>query len=342
MRPGATTRRAVRAAIALAGLALAGPGAVVAQVCVRPCVGPQRGAVIAAGGGRLDRDIYVRFVELAGGEDARVVLIPTAGAEDGSHDGWTALEELRSAGVRHIEVLHTRSRSVADLEAFAAPLERATGVWLSGGRQWRLVDVYLGTETHRELQALLARGGVVGGNSAGASALASFLLRGGELNGEIIATERAEGFGFLRNLALDQHLLQRGRENEMFEVLRREPQLLGMGLNEGAAVIVTGDLARVVGAGVAIYDITDPLTLIPLRWLRPGDVYDLGQRRMVLEDDELDSFAPPELGEFPNEGAAEDEPVEGAAEVEPVEGAAGHEPVEDEREREEDDSGAQS
>jgi cyanophycinase len=309
----------VRAAIALAGLALVGPGTAVAQLCVRPCVGPERGAVIAAGGGRLDRHIYERFVELAGGADARVVLIPTAGAAEGSHDGWTALEELRRAGVRHIEVLHTRSRSVADLDAFAALLERATGVWLSGGRQWRLVDVYLGTETHRELQAVLARGGVIGGNSAGASALASFLLRGGELNGEIIAAERADGFGFLRNLALDQHLLQRGRVNEMFEVLRQEPQLLGVGLNEGAAIIVTGDLARVVGAGVAIYDITDPLTLIPLRWLGPGDVYDLGQRRMVLEDDEMDSFAPPELGQLLEEGAVEEQPTESAAGAQPVE-----------------------
>lgn len=68
----------------------------------------------------------------------------------------------------------------------------------------------------------------------------------------------------------------------MFDVLRQEPQLLGIGLNEGSAIVVTGDLARVIGDRVAIYDITDPLTLIPLRWLNPGDVYDLGARRMVL------------------------------------------------------------
>jgi len=232
-------------------------------------------------------------VELAGGPEARIVLIPTAGTEYGSHDGWTAIERLKEAGARQLEVLHTRSRSVADLEAFAAPLERATGVWFSGGHQWRLVDVYLGTETHRELDEVLERGGVIGGNSAGASALASFLLRGGEFNGEIIATERAEGFGFLRNLALDQHLMQRGRENEMFEVLRREPQLLGIGLNEGAAIIVAGDIARVVGDRVAIYDITDPLTLIPLRWLSPGDVYDLGSRRTVIAEE---SIGPPPPG----------------------------------------------
>lgn len=255
------------------------------QICDRPCVGPARGAIVAAGGGSLDPLIYEHFVELAGGAAAHIVLIPTAGAEYGSHDGWTAIEELRNAGVENLEILHTRSANVANLEAFASPLEDATGVWFSGGRQWRLVDVYLGTETHTELEALLARGGVIGGNSAGASALASFLLRGGEQNGEIIATERAVGFGFLRNVALDQHLLARGREHEMFEVLRREPQLLGIGLTEGSALVVTGDLARVIGDRVAIYDNTDPLSLIPLRWLNPGDAYDLGSRRVVLAED---------------------------------------------------------
>jgi len=268
------------------------PHASLAQSCPTPCVGPPHGAIIAAGGGKLDPLVYERFVELAGGLDARIVLIPTAGAEGGAHDGWTAIGRLREAGATHLEVLHTRSRSVADLAAFAAPLSNATGVWFSGGRQWRLVDVYLGTATHEQLKAVLARGGVVGGNSAGASALASFLVRGGEYNGEIIATARVEGFAFLRDVALDQHLIERGRENQMFEVLRREPHLLGIGLNEGSAIVVAGDLARIVGGRVAIYDVTDPLSLIPLRWLSPGDVYDLGARRAVLVDGEVS--APPQ------------------------------------------------
>lgn len=304
-----TASRLAVLAITVAWVGLSGADRpVTGQTCDRPCVGPDRGAIIAAGGGRLGSVIYQRFVELAGGQDARIVLIPTAGTEYGSQDGWTAIERLREAGVEHLEVLHTRSRSVADLEAFASPLEQATGVWFSGGHQWRLVDVYLDTETHRELDQLLARGGVIGGNSAGASALASFLLRGGELNGEIIATERAEGFGFLRNVAIDQHVLERGRENEMFEVLRREPHLLGIGLNEGAAIVVAGDIARVIGGEVAVYDITDPLALIPLRWLAPGDVYDLGSRRTIIVDDGASAPPPPEHPHVPEQPPAPEEP----------------------------------
>ena len=268
-----------------AGLTLAVTASEAAsQACERPCVGPKRGAIIAAGGGLLDTAIYQRFVKLAGGVDAKIVLIPTAGARYGSHDGWTAIEELRKAGVEQLEVLHTRSRSVADLAAFAAPLKEATGVWFSGGRQFRLVDVYLDTETHRELQAVLDRGGVVGGNSAGASALASYLVRGSEDSQVVMAPDKDVGFGFLRNVAIDQHLLIRGRENNLIDVLKQYPHLLGVGLSEGSAILVTRDLAEVLGNRVAVYDVTDPLSLIPLRWLDRGDVYDLGARRMFLEE----------------------------------------------------------
>ena len=269
----------------IAGLLLAATaGEAAPQACERPCVGPKHGAIIAAGGGVLDASIYRRFVKLAGGSNAKIVLIPTAGARYGSHDGWTAIEELRKAGVEQLEVLHTRSRAVADLAAFAAPLKEATGVWFSGGRQFRLVDVYLHTETHRELRAVLERGGVVGGNSAGASALASYLVRGSEDTELVMAPDKDVGFGFLRNVAIDQHVLARGRENNLLDVLKQYPHLLGVGLSEGSAILVTRDLAEVLGNRVAVYDATDPLSLIPLRWLDPGDVYDVGARRIFLEE----------------------------------------------------------
>jgi len=262
----------------------AGVEEALAQGCSTPCVGPRRGSLMAVGGGTIPEDIYRRFLRMAGGPDARIVLIPTAGAEDGSHDAWTALERLRDAGARRIEVLHTRNRRIADLEAFAGPLGDASGVWISGGRQWRLSQVYLHTRTHQELQGVLDRGGVVAGNSAGASALASFLVRGArDTNEVLVEPENQEGFGFLRQVAIDQHLMARGRENDLMELLRTHPQLLGLGLNEGGALIVTGDLAEVVGARVAVYDVTDPLHLLPLRWLAPGSVYDLGARTVILD-----------------------------------------------------------
>jgi cyanophycinase len=250
-------------------------------------VGPRRGTILAAGGGDLGEDIYTRFLSLAGGPGASIVLIPTAGAEGGSHDAWTALEALRDAGARRIEVVHTRNRKIAEMDAFAGPLRDADGVWISGGRQYRLMDVYLETRTHEELQGVLDRGGVIGGNSAGASVLASYLIRGGTGGNEIVVDEdRTDGFGFLRGIALDQHLLARGRETDLISVLKKHPELLGIGLDEGTAIVVRGDLLSVLGPGrVAIYDFTDPFGLIPLRYLKRGAVYDLGARLTVATED---------------------------------------------------------
>lgn len=272
----------------LGGTALAASArSLEAQACTRPCVGPRRGALLAAGGGDLGPEIYTRFLALAGGPKAHIVLVPTAGAEEGSHDAWTALEALQRAGAQHIEVLHTRNRAVAELEAFAAPLRDATGVWISGGRQYRLVDVYLGTRTQREMEGVLERGGVIGGNSAGASVLASTLIRGGSGGDDaVLDRDREVGFAFLRGVAIDQHLLARGRENDLIGVVRDHPELLGIGVDEATALVVTGDMASVIGRGrVAIYDFTDPLALIPLRYLVRGDVYDLGARQVVLTAD---------------------------------------------------------
>jgi cyanophycinase len=146
--------------------------------------------------------------------------------------------------------------------------------------------VYLDTRTHRELQGVLDRGGIIGGNSAGASVLASFLVRGSqEGNDVIVDSDRETGFGFLRGVAIDQHLQERGREQDLMRVLQDHPELLGIGIDEETALVVTGDQATVIGRGrVAIYDYTDPLSLIPLRYLSPGDVYDLGVRQVVLTD----------------------------------------------------------
>jgi cyanophycinase len=239
-------------------------------------VGPPNGALVLAGGGTLSPDIWERFVELAGGPDARIVVIPTAGTLDQFPDDWSGLYELRRAGARNLKVLHTRDRTEADSHEFVRPLREATGVWFPGGRQWRLVDAYLDTRVHRELFDLLDRGGVVGGTSAGASIQASFLVRGDpETNQILMSPDYEEGFGLLPGTAVDQHLHQRERENDLWEVLERHPDLLGIGLDEGTAMVIRGNRAEVIGSSMAlIYTSVDP-TRRP-RPLRAGELFDLG------------------------------------------------------------------
>jgi cyanophycinase len=245
-------------------------------------VGPDNGTLFIAGGGTLDSGIIARFVELAGGDDARIVIIPTAGTQDTFPEGWTGLRMFRDAGVEHVTLLHTRSPAIADTEEFTEPLRSATGVWLPGGRQWRLADAYLRTRTVDEIGAVLDRGGVVGGTSAGASIQASYMVRGAvESNAIVMAPGHEEGFGFLRNSAIDQHLTARGRQEDMLDVVRMHPGLLGIGIDEGTALIVMHDRAEVTGRGrVAFYNTADSGDL-EYYFLPRGGTFDLARRTTI-------------------------------------------------------------
>ena len=149
----------------------------VSQPALSHTVGPARGSLVIDGGATND-ETRERFVGLAGGPDAEFVLIPTA--LEGDDLDVQGLEQsfVRQFGVKHVTVLHTRDRALADTEAFVAPLIKARGVWFGGGRQWRLVDSYMGTRTQREIEAVLSRDGVIGGTSAGATIQGSYLVRG--------------------------------------------------------------------------------------------------------------------------------------------------------------------
>jgi cyanophycinase len=261
-----------------------------ALVCLCAChwawaaSGPAKGSLVIAGGGKLGPSIWSRFRELAGGPDAPVVVIPTAA--EGEPNLEQAVEALRKLGFRNVTALHTRDSKVADTEAFVEPLKKAKGVWLPGGRHWRFVDSYLGTRTERELRNVLERGGVIGGTSAGASIQASYLVRGArEGNTIMMAPGYEQGFGYLQDAAVDQHLLARHREKDMLAVIERHPKLLGIGIDEGTAIVVHGSTFEVIGESkVAIYDPNYRPEPGGERFyfLFPGDRFHLEKRQKLL------------------------------------------------------------
>jgi cyanophycinase len=247
-------------------------------------VAPERGSLVVVGGGRVGPDIVNEFLRLAGGRQAAIVVIPTAGGDTAYTQGCTCTRFLREAGATDVTVLHTYDPKRADTEEFVAPIRRASAVWFPGGRQWRLADAYLGTRTERELHALLARGGVIGGSSAGASIQASYLVRGApEGNTIMMSPGHEKGFGFLRDVAVDQHVLARNRLNDLPEVLAKHRQLLGIGIDEGTAIVVQRDTFTVLGAStVFVYGGRDqPDSGKVYRTLRSGDRYDLRQRKVI-------------------------------------------------------------
>lgn len=221
--------------------------------------GPSHGWLVIVGGGQLVPEITQRFVQLAGGPDARFIAIPTAGS-DPVDSAKVKQQFIKTFGVKNVVVLHTRDPKVANSKDFVAPLLHANAVWFYGGRQWRLDDAYLNTLTESEVKAVLARGGVVGGSSAGATIQGSFLVRGAVKGNTIMIAARPShrvGFGLLSNSAIDQHLLVRHRENDLVPVIAARPGLLGIGLDQSTAIVVHGNQFQVIGVSkVAIYDNT--------------------------------------------------------------------------------------
>lgn len=243
-------------------------------------VGPTSGALVIVGGGLQDLAIVRRFIALAGGNDAPIVVIPTAGEEDRYDQTWSGLEQIRAAGATNLTVLHTRDPRVANTAEFVAPLKQARGVWFPGGRHWRLADAYLNTLTQTELNGVLARGGVIGGTSAGATILGSYMVRGDTKGNTIMMGDHETGFGYLRDVTIDQHLLRRNRQFDMIPVIEKHARLLGIGLDENTAIVVRGDTFDVIGQSyVAIYD--NHRMLGPqgrFYFLQPGDRFNLNTR----------------------------------------------------------------
>jgi cyanophycinase len=208
----------------------------------------------------MDQETIDRFLALAGGPESNTVYIPTA-LEDSKisamngDTGWFY-------GL-HCTVLHTRDREEADSDCFVLPVRSATGVFIEGGRQPRLAASYLNTKTHQELEKLLHRGGVILGTSAGATMTGSFLIRNQgppdyDPTVMVDADHPTEGFGFISNLAIDQHISARGRENDLAEVIASHCGLLGIGIDEYTAIHVEGNHFEVIGEGkVYIHDGTN-------------------------------------------------------------------------------------
>ncbi len=257
--------------------------------------GPENGSLVIAGGGRMGPEITEKFIALAGGKNAVIIVIPTAaGGEIDIDNVWFA-KQLKEFGASNIHILHTYDKKEADSESFITLLKKADAVWFGGGRQWRLVDAYGGTRTEKLLWEVLNRDGVIGGTSAGATIQGSYLARGDTKNNQIMMGDHEEGFGYIKNLAIDQHVLARNRQFDMFDILQNRPELLGIGIDESTAIVVKDNEFEVIGeSNVLIYDGTfwsregSELKTLPEKenvfyFLQNGDKYDMKERKVITE-----------------------------------------------------------
>jgi len=256
--------------------------------------GYENGALIVIGGGKVGDDIMNEFRNLAGGDSAKIIVIPTAYVLNSEIDTVRLKANFEKHGFTDITILHTSDTSEANRDDFIKPIKEASGIYFMGGRQWRIADGFLNTKAHDEMFKLLDRGGVIAGSSAGATIQGSYLARGDSKNNQIMMGDHEVGLGFISNIAIDQHVIARNRQFDMFTILENKPELLGVGIDESTAIVVKGDVFEVIGKSyVIIYDTSfwsregSELKQLPNKndmfyFLRSGDQYNLKARKVIV------------------------------------------------------------
>ena len=228
----------------------------------KPVNGEQRGWIIPIGGAE-DKDanpsILQRFVELCGGSEADIVVIPTASR---LKDTGTRYEELfRGMGVAQVEVLDFDTRRDCQEEGRLARLARASGIFFTGGNQLRLSTILGGTHVARTIRLRNAQGVTVAGTSAGAGFLSEHMIAfGSEGSSPRASSVRlAPGLGLTNRFVIDQHFRQRDRLGRLTAALAYNPFAIGIGLDEDTAAFISpDDVLEVEGSGaVTVVDAHD-------------------------------------------------------------------------------------
>ena len=223
------------------------------------------GVLILCGGGTMPEDIRDCFIECAGGRQAHLVVIPAYSPS--AEDKARLVDTFKDRRVASLLVLDAATREEANSEPVASLLADATGVWLSGGDQWYLADIYSGTAVEHQLKALLARGGAICGTSAGAAAMTRVMIRGDSVD------ERHRGFDLLPDAIVDQHFFHRNRTQRLLGALAERPQLVGIGIDEGTAIVVDNGGKRwtVVGRSYVMVCLPSETSFPRVEILKPGE-----------------------------------------------------------------------
>ena len=285
--------------------------------------GTRRGALVIVGGAEdklRRRTVLTEFVRTAGGREARIAVVATASSLGPEVvEVYDAL--FRRLGASEVWSARPETREQAHDPALVARLSEATGIFMTGGNQLKLSGIVCGTPFGDAIVAAHRRGAVVGGTSAGASIQSRHMVAfgvGGTTPKQRM-TQVAAGLGLLGSAVIDQHFEQRNRYGRLLMIVAQSPQLLGIGVDEDTAAVVTFDerdgapreLLEVVGRGaVTVFDgshvVTDahevprsrPLLAsgVVLHVLTAGATFDLTQRRLLrapagAADDEAERAA---------------------------------------------------
>jgi cyanophycinase len=261
----------------------------------------EKGKLVIIGGVQT-KEIIKKFVELAGGFNARIIVIPNAGSNPVKYSK-KQVEEFENLGAKVDSLLFTRE--TADDEVNLKKMDWANAVFFLGGSQTKLTRDMLGTKLLEKAFDIYNTGGVVGGTSAGAAVMSEVMITGKELinkdsKNPFISIEKnnievKQGFGFLKTVIVDQHFLKRKRHNRLISIILEHPNLLGVAIDESTSIIVyPDDIFEVLGNHqVLVYDLTESKNIstdnrgnlgannIKLHVLLNGDKFDLKTKQVI-------------------------------------------------------------
>ena len=252
-----------------------------------PSTDAQRGPIVPIGGAEAKtgtRDVLAHVLGLAGGTQARIVVIPTASELSDTGDRYARL--FTDLGAAHVDVLSITERSHARVEGAVEAVERATGIFMTGGNQLRLTTILGGTPLAQAIRRRNAAGAVVAGTSAGAAVLPEHMIATGR-TGPTPTYESvtlAPGMGLTNRLVIDQHFRQRDRLGRLMTAVSYNPFATGVGIDEDTALVLRHDNTfEVVGSGTVTVVDPSELTYSSMDSARSGEpVSLLGLRVHVL------------------------------------------------------------
>ncbi len=255
-------------------------------------------------GGAEDKEgdctILREFVRRAGGVNARIVVM-TVATELPREVGDNYIRVFERLGVEDVGIVDTVEREDATSASYLEAIEKATGVFFTGGNQARITSVLKDTEIDKLLHRRLSEGIVIGGTSAGAAMMPDMMIVEGdsETNPRIEVVDMEPGMAFLPGVVIDQHFAQRGRIGRLLSAVAQQPVVLGFGIDENTAVVVNNNQFEVVGEGaVTVIDVSDithtnldqilkdedlALCGVKLHILPHGYRFDLGSRKPILD-----------------------------------------------------------
>jgi len=253
-------------------------------------------------GGAQTKEITQKFVELAGGKDARILIIPNASSNK-VRSGENQKNEFVELGAKAEYIIFSKEN--ADDPSNLEKLSWANAVYFTGGDQSVLTKDLLGTKLLKKIYELHNKGGLVGGSSAGAAVMSEIMITGNELkNKDTVQSfisiqkgniETSKGFGFVKNAIVDQHFIKRKRHNRLITLMCEHPNLLGIAIDEATAIILNpDDTFEVFGENqVIVFDPTESenvrvdkndnlgINNLKMHLLINGDKFDLKTKKVI-------------------------------------------------------------